>query len=54
MGSKAAGRMVGSSPGLDDSQLDDEDNPPRNLRLPGAHCALLEQWLEADAGRDHS
>ena len=46
--------MVGSFPGLDDSQLDDEDNFRATSDFRGAHCALLEQWLEADAGRHHS
>jgi uncharacterized protein (DUF1501 family) len=50
MGSRASGEMVGSFPGLLDSQLDGADNLRATSDFRGAYRALLEQWLEVDAG----
>ena len=50
MGSKASGQMVGSFPGLAASDLDEDDNLRATSDFRGAYCALLEQWLEVDAG----
>lgn len=50
IGSRASGQMVGSFPGLLDSQLDADDNLRATSDFRGAYCALLEQWLEVDAG----
>lgn len=50
MGSKASGQMVGSFPGLQDSDLDNQDNLRATSDFRGAYCALLEQWLGVDAG----
>ncbi len=49
IGSRASGRMVGSFPGLLDSQLDADDNLRATADFRGAYCALLEQWLDVDA-----
>jgi len=49
VGSRAAGQMVGSFPGLLDSQLDAGDNLRSTSDFRGAYCALLEQWLGVDA-----
>jgi uncharacterized protein (DUF1501 family) len=50
VGSRASGQMVGSFPGLLDSQLDGADNLRATSDFRGAYRALLEQWLEVDAG----
>jgi uncharacterized protein (DUF1501 family) len=50
IGSRAAGQMVGSFPGLLDSQLDGADNLRATSDFRGVYRALLEQWLEVDAG----
>ena len=50
IGSRASGEMVGSFPGLLDSQLDGADNLRATSDFRGAYRALLEQWLEVDAG----
>jgi uncharacterized protein (DUF1501 family) len=50
IGSRASGQMVGSFPGLLDSQLDGADNLRATSDFRGAYRALLEQWLEVDAG----
>jgi uncharacterized protein (DUF1501 family) len=49
IGSRASGQMVGSFPGLLDSQLDEDDNLRATSDFRGSYCALLEQWLEVDA-----
>jgi uncharacterized protein (DUF1501 family) len=49
IGSRASGEMVGSFPGLLDSQLDGADNLRATSDFRGAYRALLEQWLEVDA-----
>jgi uncharacterized protein (DUF1501 family) len=49
VGSRASGQMVGSFPGLLDAQLDNQDNLRATSDFRGVYCALLEQWLEADA-----
>jgi uncharacterized protein (DUF1501 family) len=48
VGTRAAGRMIGEYPGLD--TLDDNDNLRATSDFRGLYCALLEQWLGADAG----
>jgi len=50
VGSRASGQMVGSFPGLLDSQLDNADNLRATSDFRGAYRALLEQWLEVDSG----
>jgi uncharacterized protein (DUF1501 family) len=50
IGSRASGQMVGSFPGLLDSQLDGADNLRATSDFRGAYRALLEQWLQVDAG----
>ena len=50
IGSRASGEMIGSFPGLLDSQLDGADNLRATSDFRGAYRALLEQWLEVDAG----
>jgi uncharacterized protein (DUF1501 family) len=49
IGSRASGQMVGSFPGLLDSQLDHADNLRPTSDFRGAYRALLEQWLGVDA-----
>jgi uncharacterized protein (DUF1501 family) len=49
IGSRASGQMVGSFPGLLDSQLDRADNLRATSDFRGAYRALLEQWLDVDA-----
>ncbi|MGH2713313.1 MAG: DUF1501 domain-containing protein [Thermoleophilaceae bacterium] len=49
IGSRASGQMVGSFPGLLDSQLDGADNLRATSDFRGAYRALLEQWLGVDA-----
>jgi uncharacterized protein (DUF1501 family) len=49
IGSRASGQMVGSFPGLLDSQLDGQDNLRATSDFRGSYCALLEQWLDVDA-----
>jgi uncharacterized protein (DUF1501 family) len=49
IGSRASGQMVGSFPGLLDSQLDQADNLRATSDFRGAYRALLEQWLGVDA-----
>jgi uncharacterized protein (DUF1501 family) len=48
MGSRASGRMVGEFPGL--ATLDGDDNLRSTSDFRELYCALLEQWLGADAG----
>jgi uncharacterized protein (DUF1501 family) len=48
IGSRARGRMVGEFPGLNDLDEDGNLRPTSDFR--GVYCALLEQWLGADAG----
>jgi uncharacterized protein (DUF1501 family) len=50
IGSRASGQMVGSFPGLLDSQLDPADNLRATSDFRAAYRALLEQWLGVDAG----
>jgi uncharacterized protein (DUF1501 family) len=50
IGSRASGEMVGSFPGLLASELDGADNLRATADFRGAYRALLEQWLEVDAG----
>jgi uncharacterized protein (DUF1501 family) len=50
IGSRASGQMVGSFPGLLDSQLDQADNLRATSDFRAAYRALLEQWLGVDAG----
>jgi uncharacterized protein (DUF1501 family) len=47
IGSRARGRMVGEYPGLND--LDDDGNLRPTSDFRSVYCALLEQWLGADA-----
>ena len=47
IGSRARGRMVGEFPGLTDLDEDGNLRPTSDFR--GVYCALLEQWLGADA-----
>jgi uncharacterized protein (DUF1501 family) len=49
IGSQASGQMVGSFPGLLDSQLDQADNLRATSDFRGTYRALLEQWLGVDA-----
>jgi uncharacterized protein (DUF1501 family) len=49
IGSRASGQMVGSFPGLLDSQLDHADNLRATSDFRGAYRGLLEQWLGVDA-----
>jgi uncharacterized protein (DUF1501 family) len=49
MGSQASGQMVGSFPGIEDAQLDNQDNLRATADFRGVYCALLEQWLDVDA-----
>jgi uncharacterized protein (DUF1501 family) len=49
IGSMASGQMVGSFPGLLDSQLDQANNLRATSDFRGAYRALLEQWLDVDA-----
>jgi uncharacterized protein (DUF1501 family) len=48
IGSKAKGEMVGEFPGL--SSLDANDNLRVTSDFRAMYCALLEQWLDQDAG----
>jgi uncharacterized protein (DUF1501 family) len=48
IGSQARGEMVGEFPGL--AVLDEDDNLRNTSDFRGVYCALLEQWLEVDAG----
>ena len=48
MGTKVKGRMLGEFPGLKDG-LDDDGNLRATTDFRGLYCALLEQWLGADA-----
>ena len=48
IGTKVKGRMLGEFPGLKDG-LDDDGNLRATTDFRGLYCALLEQWLGADA-----
>ena len=48
IGSRARGKMVGEFPGLA-SGLDRDGNLRPTSDFRGVYCALLEQWLGADA-----
>lgn len=48
VGSRARGTMVGEFPGLD--RLDEDGNLRASSDFRAVYCALLEQWLGADAG----
>ena len=47
VGTRARGKMIGEYPGL--KNLDDEGNLRATADYRGLYCALLEQWLGADA-----
>jgi uncharacterized protein (DUF1501 family) len=49
MGTRVRGQMVGSYPGLD--QLDEDDNERFTADFRGLYCALLEQWFDQDAAQ---
>ena len=48
IGTKVKGQMIGEFPGLKDG-LDDDGNLRATSDFRGLYCALLEQWLGADA-----
>jgi uncharacterized protein (DUF1501 family) len=48
IGTRAAGKMVGESPGL--SKLDENENLIRTSDFRGMYCSLLEQWFQTEAG----
>jgi uncharacterized protein (DUF1501 family) len=48
IGTRARGTMVGEFPGLD--RLDEDGNLRATSDFRAVYCALLEQWLGADAG----
>jgi uncharacterized protein (DUF1501 family) len=47
VGTRARGKMIGEYPGL--KNLDDDGNLRATADYRGLYCALLEQWLGADA-----
>jgi uncharacterized protein (DUF1501 family) len=47
IGARASGRMIGEFPGL--AKLDEDGNLRATSDFRGLYCALLEQWLGADA-----
>lgn len=47
IGTRVNGQMVGEFPGL--ARLDSQDNVPATADFRAIYCALLEQWLGADA-----
>ena len=47
LGSRVSGRMVGEFPGL--QRLDEQGNLRATSDFRGLYCAILEQWLGADA-----
>jgi uncharacterized protein (DUF1501 family) len=47
IGTHAAGRMVGEFPGM--GALDENQNLVATSDFRALYCALLEQWLGADA-----
>jgi uncharacterized protein (DUF1501 family) len=49
IGSRARGRMIGEFPALGSSGLDDDGNLRARFDFRGLYCALLEQWMGADA-----
>ena len=48
VGSRAAGKMVGSFPGL--TTLDVNENLLRTCDFRALYCSLLEQWFQVEAG----
>jgi uncharacterized protein (DUF1501 family) len=49
MGARVRGQMIGSYPGL--NQLDEDDNERFTSDFRGVYCALLEQWFGQDAAQ---
>jgi uncharacterized protein (DUF1501 family) len=47
LGSRVNGRLIGEFPGL--QKLDEQGNLRATSDFRGLYCALLEQWLGADA-----
>jgi uncharacterized protein (DUF1501 family) len=47
LGSRVSGRLIGEFPGL--QKLDEQGNLRATSDFRGLYCALLEQWLGADA-----
>ena len=47
IGSRVNGTMIGEFPGL--AKLDEQGNLRATSDFRGLYCALLEQWLGADA-----
>ncbi len=48
MGQQASGETVGEFPGL--AQLDEDDNLRSTSDFRGVYAALMEQWMDVDAG----
>jgi uncharacterized protein (DUF1501 family) len=48
IGTRARGQMIGQFPGL--ATLDPQQNLRSTADFRGLYCALLEQWLDTDAG----
>jgi uncharacterized protein (DUF1501 family) len=49
IGTRVRGKMIGEFPGLKDG-LDSDGNLKATADFRGLYCALIEQWLGADAG----